>query len=81
MAFDHPIFDPEENRTVLLDHLFLISAGDITKAAKHWLAEQLDASQRRQIVFMGRDELLDHAAKDPSRPENRGTVRADSGIK
>lgn len=63
MAFDHPIFDPEENRKVLLDHLFIISAGEITKAAKHWLAEQLDASQRRQIIFMDRDELLDHAAK------------------
>lgn len=63
MAFDHPIFDPEENRKVLLDHLLIISAGEITKAAKHWLAEQLDASQRRQIIFMDRDELLNHAAK------------------
>jgi hypothetical protein len=25
--FDHPIFDPEANRKVLLDHLFLISSG------------------------------------------------------
>ena len=63
MAFDYPIFDPEENRNLMLDHLFIISAGEITKAAKHWLAGQLDASQRRQIIFMDRDELLDHAAK------------------
>jgi hypothetical protein len=63
MAFDHPIFDPEVNRKVLLDHLFIISAGEITKAAKHWLAEQLDASQRRQIIFMDRDELLDQSAR------------------
>jgi hypothetical protein len=63
MAFDHPIFDPDENRKVLLDHLFIISAGEITKAAKHWLAEQLDASQRRQIIFMDRVELLDHSAR------------------
>jgi hypothetical protein len=63
MAFDHPIFDPEENRKVLLDHLFIISAGEITKAAKHWLAEQLDNSQRRQIIFMDRAELLDHSAR------------------
>jgi len=48
---------------VAISHLFIISAGEITKAAKHWLAEQLDASQRRQIIFMGRDELLDHAAR------------------
>jgi hypothetical protein len=63
MAFDHPIFDPEENRKVLLDHLFIISAGEITKAAKHWLIEQLDNSQRRQIIFMDRAELLDHSAR------------------
>jgi len=63
MAFDHPIFDPEENRKVLLDHLFIISAGEITKPAKDWLAGQLDASQRRQIIFMDRDELLDHSAR------------------
>jgi hypothetical protein len=63
MAFDHPVFDPEENRKVLLDHIFIISAAEITKAAKDWLAVQLDASQRRQIIFMDRDELLDHSAR------------------
>jgi hypothetical protein len=63
MAFDHPIFDPEENRKVLLDHLFIISAGEITKPAKDWLAGQLDASQRRQVIFMDRGELLDHSAR------------------
>ena len=51
MALDHPIFDPETNREVLLDHLFLISAGEITKAARAWLIKQLDAGQRRHIIF------------------------------
>jgi len=41
MAIDHPIFDPEANRKVLLDHIFLISAGEITRAARTWLVEQL----------------------------------------
>jgi hypothetical protein len=63
MAVDHPIFDPEANRKVLLDHLFLISAGEITKAARAWLIEQLDASQRRHIIFMDRDEFLDQSAR------------------
>lgn len=63
MAIDHPIFDPESNRKVLLDHLFLISAGEITKAARTWLIEQLDASQRRHIIFMDRDEFLDQSAR------------------
>ncbi len=63
MAIDHPIFDPDANRKVLLDHIFLISAGEITRAARSWLAERLDASQRRHIIFMDRDEFLDHSAR------------------
>jgi hypothetical protein len=63
MAIDHPIFDPESNRNVLLDHIFIISAGEITKAARAWLVGQLDASQRRHIIFMDRDEFLDQSAR------------------
>jgi len=63
MAIDHPIFDPDANRKVLLDHLFIISAGEITRAARSWLVEQLDAGMRRHIIFMDRDEFLDHAAR------------------
>ena len=63
MAFDNPIFDPDTNQKVLLDHMFIISAGDITKAARTWLAEHLDAGQQRQIIFMDRDEFLNHSAR------------------
>jgi hypothetical protein len=63
MAIDHPIFDPDANRKVLLDHVFLISAGEITRAARTWLVGQLDAGQRRHIMFMDRDEFLDHSAR------------------
>lgn len=63
MAVDHPIHDPEINRMVLLDHLYLVSAGNITKAARSWMAQQLDASQRRHIIFMDREEFLDQSAR------------------
>lgn len=63
MAIDHPIFDPDANRKVLLDHIFLVSAGEITRAARTWLIEQLDSGQRRHIIFMDRDEFLDHSAR------------------
>jgi len=46
-----------------LDRLFIISAGEITKQAKEWLVGQLDAGQRRHIIFMDRGEFLDHAAR------------------
>jgi hypothetical protein len=63
MAMDHPIFDPDANRNVLLDHIFIISAGEITRNAKAWLVGQLDAGQRRHIIFMDRDEFLNHSAR------------------
>ena len=63
MAIDHPIFDPEANRKILLGRIFLISAGEITRAARTWLVEQLDAGQRRRIIFMDRDEFLDQSAR------------------
>jgi hypothetical protein len=63
MAIDHPIFDPETNRKVLLDHIFVISAGEITRAAREWLVSQLDTGQRRHIIFMDRDEFLDQASR------------------
>jgi len=63
MAFDHDIFDPDLNKKVLLDHLFIISAATITRAAKTWLGDHLDKEQRRQIIFMDREEFLNHAAR------------------
>jgi hypothetical protein len=63
MAIDNPIFDPEENRKVLLDHIFVIAAGDITRAAREWIGTHLDAGQRRHIIFMDRAEFLNHSAR------------------
>jgi hypothetical protein len=63
MAIDHPVFDPDTGRKVLVDHVFVISAGEITRAARNWLVEKLDQSQRRQIIFMDRSEFLDHSAR------------------
>ena len=58
MALDHAVFDPEMNKLVLVDHVFIISAGEITKQAKAWLAQRLDSDSRRQVMFMDRDDLL-----------------------
>jgi hypothetical protein len=63
MAIDHPLFDPDLGRKVLLDHIFVITAGEITRAARTWIVEHLDASQRRHIIFMDRDEFLDQSVR------------------
>ncbi len=59
MMLGHEIFDPETNKTSLVDHAFIIAGGEITKQAKNWLGGKLDASQRSQILFMDRDDILD----------------------
>lgn len=58
MMLGHEIFDPEIGRSVLVDHAFIVAGGEITKAARNWLGNKLDASLRRQIIFMDRDDIL-----------------------
>ena len=58
MMLGHVIFDPEMNKNVLVDHAFIVAGGEITKAAQQWIAGQLDASKRSQIIFMHRDDIL-----------------------
>lgn len=58
MMLGHEIFDPEIGKKVLVDHAFIVSGGEITKAARNWLAGKLDASKRSQIMFMDRDDIM-----------------------
>ena len=58
MMLGHEIFDPEIGKRVLVDHAFIVAAGEITKAARNWLGNRLDASRRSQILCMDRDDIL-----------------------
>ncbi len=58
MMLAHEIFDPEINRRVLVDHAFIVAGGQITKAARAWLGNTLDAAKRSQILFMDREDIL-----------------------
>jgi hypothetical protein len=58
MMLGHEIFDPEIGKRVLVDHAFIVAGGAITKAARAWLGNKLDASKRSQILFMDRDDIL-----------------------
>jgi hypothetical protein len=58
MMLGHEIFDPEVNRRVLVDHAFIVAGGEITKQAKNWLGERLDATKRSQVMFIDRDDIL-----------------------
>jgi putative NADH-flavin reductase len=54
----HEIFDPETNKRVLVDHAFIVAGGEITKAARNWIGNALDASKRSQIMFIDLDDIL-----------------------
>jgi len=58
MMLAHEIFDPEINKRVLVDHAFIVSGGEITKAARNWLGNTLDAHKRSQIMFLDREDIL-----------------------
>jgi hypothetical protein len=58
MMLGHEIFDPEIGKRVLVDHAFIVSGGEITKAARNWLGQALDASKRSQILFMDQADIL-----------------------
>lgn len=58
MMLGHEIFDPEVSRRVLVDHAFIVAGGEITKQARNWLGNKLDATKRSQIMFMDRDDIL-----------------------
>ncbi len=58
MMLGHEIFDPEIGKKVLVDHAFIVTGGEITKPARNWLGHKLDASQRRSIIFMDREDIL-----------------------
>ena len=58
MMLGHEIFDPEIGKRVLVDHAFIVAGGEITKSARNWLGNKLDATKRSQILFMDRDDIL-----------------------
>lgn len=58
MMLGHEIFDPETSKKALVDHAFIVAGGEITKQAKNWLGQKLDATKRSQIMFMDRDDIL-----------------------
>ena len=59
MMLGHEVFDPEIGRRALVDHAFIVAGGDITKAARNWLGNKLDAAKRSQVMFMDREDILD----------------------
>jgi len=58
MMIGSEIFDPEVSRKVLVDHAFIVAGGLITKQARYWLGEKLDAVKRSQIMFMDQEDIV-----------------------
>jgi hypothetical protein len=54
MMLDHPIWDPANNRNQLLDHVYIISGGEITKQAKNWLGQGAVSALKLQVRHVRR---------------------------
>ena len=81
MMLGYPIFDPDINKRRLVDHAIIAAGGGITKQAKNWLGERLDASQRSQVVFMDRVDMVRlfvlHSIPLPAQGTGRSTNLED----
>ena len=75
MMLGHEVFDPDINSKRLVDHAFIVSGGEITKAASNWIAGELDRSQRSQLLFFDRADILDlfitHGLQVPKRSHSQ----------
>ena len=84
MMLGHALFDPDINKRRLVDHAIIASGGGITKQAKNWLGERLDASQRSQILFMDRADLVRlfvlHNIPLPAEDEGEATSDVEDDI-
>jgi hypothetical protein len=49
---------PGDRYRMLVDHAYIVAGGEITKVARAWIGNNLDASQRRSIALMDRDDIL-----------------------
>lgn len=58
MMLGHEVFDPDFNRRVLVDHAYIVAGGEITKQARSWIINSLDAAKRRHIIFMDREDIV-----------------------
>lgn len=86
MMLGHEIFDHDINKKALVDHAFIVAGGEITKAARNWLGGVLDTSQRSQIMFMDREDILNlytaHRFELPAaaKPDNTDPWSAENEI-
>ncbi|MFD5856086.1 hypothetical protein [Streptomyces chartreusis] len=78
MALEHPVFDPDVNRQVLIDHVYIVAGGEITKQARALIVTSLDISQRRTLMFMDRVDILDlYTVTNLPVPGDEGAVEKD----
>jgi hypothetical protein len=81
MALQHPIWDPETNLKCLLDHVFIVAAGEITKQAKNLVGDKLDQESRRHIIFMDKSDILDLALSTNLRlPASEAAADSSSNV-
>ena len=58
MAFEKTFVDPEINRDVRVDHVFVVASGSINEGARSYLLERISEEKRRNLLFLDRDDII-----------------------
>jgi len=58
MAFEKTFVDPEINRDVRVDHVFVVASGSINEGARSYLLERISEEKRRKMLFLDRDDII-----------------------
>lgn len=58
MAFEKTFFDPEINRDVRVDHVFIVASGHINEGARSYLLERISEEKRRNLLFLDCDDVI-----------------------
>lgn len=58
MALTTQVFDADTNSNHLIDHVYLISSGEITEQARLYLSTELARTMQRQLLFVDQEDVL-----------------------
>lgn len=58
MALEKTIYDPEINRDVRVDHVFIVASGNINEGARKYLLERISEEKRRNLLFLDCEDII-----------------------
>lgn len=80
MALEKTIFDPEINRDVRVDHVFIVASGNINEGARNYLLERISEEKRRNLLFLDCEDIIGLARQFGLPEVEQGAILAKLGL-